>query len=268
MVKNVFLVFLILLTFSSFSFVVVSIKPLYFITEEIVQDKVKLEILIPSNINPHLYQLKISDMMKLEKADLIILLGRGFERWYDKVLNTFKDKVLVLSQGLLESPFNENPHIWLDPVLVSIMSYRIYESLVKTFPEKSEAFKKNFWNFYERLMKFSDSLYKKLEVIRGKSIVESHPALYHFVKRFLESEIFFLETGHGEGTSLKKVREAIKFCQRNKIKYLVKEKNIPSKILKVLSKETNLEIREVDVLGIDSKDYFDMLESIADVLLR
>ena len=268
MVRRFLSISLILLTLSSFSFIVVSITPLYFITKEIVQNEVELKVLIPSNFNPHLYQLKISDMAKLEKADLIILLGKGFEEWFDKVSNTFKDKVLVLSQGILESSFSENPHIWLDPILVSLMSYRIYERLVEVFPKKAETFRRNFWNFYEHLIKFSDDLYEKLEGIRGKPIVESHPALYHFVKRFLGSDVFFLETGHGEGVSLKKVREAVKFCKKYKIKYLIKEKNIPSKILTVLSKETKLEIREVDVLGTDARDYFDILKNIAEVLLR
>ena len=269
MVKKPLMIFLILLLpLSMFSLIVVSINPIYLIVKEIVQNEVELEVLIPSNVNPHLYQLKISDMTKFEKADLIILLGKGFEEWFDKVSSAFRDKVLVLSQGILEESFSENPHIWLDPVLVSIMAYRVYEKLAKIFPKKSEVFRNNFWKFYEKLMNFSDNLYEMLESIRGKPVVESHPALYHFVKRFLGSDVFFLETGHGEGASLKKVREAIRFCRKNGIKYLIKEKNIPSKILTVLSKETKLEIREVDVLGTNAKDYFEILENIAGVLLR
>ena len=266
--KRLLMIFLTLLPLSMFSFIVVSVNPIYLIVKEIVQNEVELKVLIPSNVNPHLYQLKISDMTKFEKADLIILLGKGFEEWFDKVSSAFRDKVLVLSQGILEESFSENPHIWLDPVLVSIMSYRVYEKLTEIFPKKSEVFRDNFWKFYEKLMNFSDDLHRKLEGIRGKPVVESHPALYHFVRRFLGSDVFFLETGHGEGVSLKKVKEAIRFCRKNKIKYLIKEKNIPSKILTVLSKETKLEIREVDVLGTSAKDYFEILENIAGVLLR
>src|ERR1043166_4465010 len=54
-----------------------SFLPLYCFTANVVGNAATVETLLPSNVEPHDYQLTVKDRARIEGADLVILLGGG-----------------------------------------------------------------------------------------------------------------------------------------------------------------------------------------------
>src|ERR1051326_8947826 len=64
--------------------VLVSFYPLAYLTQRIVGDKMSVGAIIPSDAEPHDYELKPSDQGAMDHAKLIVFAGPGLEVFLDK----------------------------------------------------------------------------------------------------------------------------------------------------------------------------------------
>ncbi|MEM2899475.1 MAG: zinc ABC transporter substrate-binding protein [Thermoplasmata archaeon] len=76
--------------------VVASFYPLYFFSKEIAGDKGLVSMLIPDNAEPHAWEPKPSDIMKVDKADVFVYNGAGFEPWLGSLLKSSQNKKLIV----------------------------------------------------------------------------------------------------------------------------------------------------------------------------
>lgn len=77
--------------------VVASFYPLYYFSSEIGQDKVDVSMLIPDNSEPHSWEPRPSDIVKVDRADILVYNGQGFEPWMDNFLGSLtSDDVIVV----------------------------------------------------------------------------------------------------------------------------------------------------------------------------
>ena len=107
--------------------VVTSFYPMYDFACKVGGDKVSVTNLTPSGVEPHDWEPASSDMIMLEKADVFIYNGAGFEHWVDSVLSSLENKELIVVEASAEAPFLDvsaaageesasvDPHVWLDP---------------------------------------------------------------------------------------------------------------------------------------------------------
>lgn len=82
------------------------------ITKQIAGDKVKVTTIVPVDSDPHAYDLTPANMIDLDKGNLIIINGLGFEGYLERYLNQdkFKNKIVVASKGVSAENFPEGEH--------------------------------------------------------------------------------------------------------------------------------------------------------------
>lgn len=68
--------------------VVTSIKPLQLLTQELIDTDDQLTLLLPAMASPHDYQMRPSDMRKLQQADLFLWIGPQMERFLARPLRS------------------------------------------------------------------------------------------------------------------------------------------------------------------------------------
>ena len=249
------IVFLIGMT-TLFSYVLVSVKPLELIVKEIYDGDV--EILIDPNVNPHTYQLTPSAMKKIVKSDVLIIFGSGFEAWMKKLEG--KAKICEVSSVLGKAPL-ENPHVWLDPVYTFAMSVEIEKCLEEIYPSKADEMRENLVSFLMKLSEETKRISRELSGYSG-TLMELRPALYHFVRRFVDVDYITLVGGSESGLSAKKLKEALKLCKL-RVRTMIVERNSSRKIAEPLIRSCKLKVIVVDVLGTEAENYFDLLDDIA-----
>lgn len=264
--RNLTLAVLVLLTLTVLGSVLVSIPALKLIAQEVTGDLFEVKV-IARNANPHLYQLKISDIQNMAKADLILL--SGVEDWCDRVEKLFPAKTLVFGESFLEQPFEADKHLWLDPLYTVAFSHMIYSSLKEHISdEQREILKANLSDFVVKTPDLTRRIYSMLEPVRGKTIVELHPALTHFAMRFGLGQVIAFQTGHEEGLIPSKLTHLSQLARQGDVQCIFLDKVIQSEAAESIAEQMNLKIIWLDVTGSEADSYSSYIENLAKALLE
>ena len=158
--------------------IMVSLFPQYDIIRQIAQDKVDVELFLPAGSEPHSYEPSASTLMKIVEADLFVYSSDELEPWVKRLVegNASEDLIVLdASNGitLLEADHGHegededeeelafDPHYWLDPQNMIIMSESIRDALIEIDPE-NEAFYIENANSYIASLKELDSNWQDL----------------------------------------------------------------------------------------------------------
>lgn len=88
--------------------VVISASFLYEFSQNIGKEKIDSTLLIPMGINPHDWEPTIRDAERLEKSDMIIINGLGYETWVDSLdLTNYQGILVDTSNGI---PIDDEEH--------------------------------------------------------------------------------------------------------------------------------------------------------------
>ncbi len=185
--------------------VVASFLPIYLLTENVVGNTagVTVDVLVsPDAGDIHNYQLVPGDLIKLNRADLVVLNGLGLEGFLADALADLPEgtKIVTAGEGIEPLPltFHEpgethghgewNPHLWVSPQNAVRMTENIRDALVELDPAHADAYRANAAGFIDRL----EALYAKmLETAKGwpnRAIVTNHDA-FGYLARDLGLEI-------------------------------------------------------------------------------
>lgn len=92
------------------------------IVENVGGSRVAVTSIIPSGVGPEDYEPKPDDARKLADAQLVVSNGVGLDNFLDRLIASAGESPprLVLGDGIptLSVDGDENPHFWLDPMLV------------------------------------------------------------------------------------------------------------------------------------------------------
>jgi zinc transport system substrate-binding protein len=92
--------------------VVAAFYPLAFAAEEVAED-VSVVNLTPAGAEPHDLELSVRDVERIRDADVVLLLGRGFQPAVEDAAAAARGEVVDLLAEL--DADGEDPHVWLDP---------------------------------------------------------------------------------------------------------------------------------------------------------
>jgi zinc transport system substrate-binding protein len=259
--KTVGIVVIIMLIFSvSFSFnIVTSIKPLYLITKGVVGNYCDTSYIVKPYSNPHTFQLKPSDILKFQKADLIILVGDNFESWTDKISKNYKNKVLILKNTVLYSVITQNPHFWSDPVYSSYVADLIYNRLDK---KTQDEVKNSYISFKKSLVQEGEDIFKMASTIENPYFIAVHPAFYYIIKRY-GFKIKSLIGGGESSISSHKIIELIKYAKSHNLKRIFAVDGLETRIANPLIASAKLKLIKIDFLANTSDNYIDYLNKLA-----
>ena len=156
--------------------VAASFYPLAFAAEELGGDRVDVVNLTPPGTEPHDLEPTPSDVRELKSADLVLLLGHGFQPQLEDAAGTSDRVGVLLDTPGLNRFENDDPHVWLDPVR--------YELIARKVGEELSASTSSVERFLARL-KTLDSEYRRgLAHCVRDDIVTSHDAFGYLAQRY------------------------------------------------------------------------------------
>jgi ABC-type Zn uptake system ZnuABC Zn-binding protein ZnuA len=145
-------------------------------------------------------------MVKVRRADLLIVNGLELDQWADVVARGANNPRVIAgapgrvdaSQGIrvLETPTARvdrsmgdvhplgNPHYTLDPALAPTVTATLVEALARVGPEHRAAFEKNRQELLARLDQAMAEWTKLLEPVKGAKVVVDHNLWPYFLTRF------------------------------------------------------------------------------------
>jgi zinc transport system substrate-binding protein len=155
--------------------VAASFYPLAYAAQKLGGGSVDVVNLTPPGTEPHDLEPTPSDVRELQSADLVLLLGHGFQPQLEEAAGSGDKVVDLLDTPELNTFANGDPHVWLDPVRYELIARRIGDKLgaTSTVPR-----------FVARLEALDRQYRRSLAHCARDDIVTSHEAFGYLAQRY------------------------------------------------------------------------------------
>lgn len=245
--------------------IVTTLFPLFDFTKNLTQGSAEVLLLMPANADPHNYEPRLSEIIQLNKADLIIYAGAAIEPHVHRLLSVLENKkaaVLDISKCLITTICLENsccekfhlrkknpqqhkhapyfdPHVWLDFDNVAAIVRTIANALARVDPEHASSYEKNSIDYIASITAL-DRLYReKLSAYEGKKIIHAgHYSFGYLARRYgidyTSVQDPFAESELRASSLIKAIEEVKKIGAR----YIFHEEQEGSTVTNLLEKET------------------------------
>ena len=160
--------------------VAASFYPLAFAAEELGGDSVRVRNLTPPGAEPHDLEATPGDVQDLHDADLVLLLGDGFQPQLEDAAGDGEHVVPVLDTPGLRRLKGGDVHVWLDPLRYSVLVKRIADELGR--PDEATGLE-------QRLRRLDRELEKGLADCARREIVTNHAAFGYLADRYRLEQI-------------------------------------------------------------------------------
>lgn len=176
--------------------------PLFYFTERIAGDRVKLVFPAPADVDPAEWMPEDAIIRGFQEADLILLNGAGYEAWVERVslpatalVDTtagLRERFIEITEAVTHShgPHGLHTHAgtafttWLDPRLATEQARAIRDALIRLLPEQAEDFTARFDRLAVDLVALDTSLEEAFGSRPGEPLLASHPVYQYLEARY------------------------------------------------------------------------------------
>lgn len=286
------LIISILMLFCSFSYakpkIGVTLLPLYSFVTNIVDDKMDVVQILPTDINSHSYDPTIQDIKNLATVDIIVINGVGHDDFVYKMIDAAKQtnknlKVinanektgLMFIQGQKYTNIS-NPHTHISITQSIEQIDHIASELGKLDPQNAKFYRKNAKIYDAKLRAIKRDTFNKINgKLDGIKIATTHAGYDYLLSEFGLPVSTVVESSYTQSPSAADLKIAIDKIKANNINILFDEENGNHKNAKLIEKETGIYVSTLNHVtnGEYTKDAFEKfiklnMDSIANAILE
>jgi zinc transport system substrate-binding protein len=248
--------------------VISSFNPLHEFSQIVGQEKVDAVLLVPVGVEPHDWEPTVKDVQRMQKSDLIIINGIGFENWVDNLIeNNYQGTIVDTSNGikinLSEEQHDEeqhdeeqhdeeqhdeeqhdehrhlegDPHVWLNPVYAKIQVQNIANAFSNYDPKNSKFYHTNAKEYNKKLDLLDSKIQNELSNC-SNDFITFHDAFSYFAYEYGLNQHTIIPTSnsHGEVTA-KTLEKVILTAKKLNITIIFSEEGASSKSSEIIANE-------------------------------
>ncbi len=211
----------------------------------IVGDDARIESLMGSGVDPHLYRPTRSDVIKLKRADVIFYNGLHLEGQMVGILEKLADEkpTIAIAKNLPESdllgfdgPGNHDPHIWMDVQKWIHATHIIETTLSGIYPDNAKGIAEKTANYEERLEVLDQYVHQSLSTIpeHKRILVTAHDAFGYLGAAYNIDVIGIQGLSTESEAGLKRMEELVDLLVARKIPAIFKESSVGDRNIKAL----------------------------------
>lgn len=161
-----------------------------------------------------------------------------------------------------ETHSENDPHIWLDPILVKIQASTIAKALIAKYPQNKALYEANLAQFQAELDALNAEISALFEKSKNKKFIIYHPSLAYFAARYhlvqIPVEI------EGKEPKTKDLQRLVSVAKKENIKTIFVQKGFSQNAAKSIAKELKASIVELNHLSDNySKNLLEIAKKIA-----
>jgi len=187
--------------------VVTTTQDLASIAQEVGGDRVTVEAIARGYQDPHFVDAKPSFILKLQKADLLVAVGRELEiGWLPPLIQQSRNakiqvgaagyidasagaRILEIPQGQITRAMGDvhpagNPHYWLDPENGKTIAHQLAQAFSRLRPADRVGFEQRLAAFENRVSEAEKRWAAAMAPFKGAKIVTYHRSFPNFADRF------------------------------------------------------------------------------------
>ena len=274
--------------------VVAATEDLASIGREIGGDRISIESIARGYQDPHFVEAKPSFILKLQKADLLIVVGRELEiGWLPPLITQSRNgRIQVGGEGYLDASQNVrkleiptgtitramgdvhplgNPHYWLDPENGKIIAKEIADKLSQLRPNDRPYFQQQLASFTGRLDEAEKRWLAAMAPYKGTKMVTYHRSFPNFAERFGLDIVGYVEPRPGIPPTPQHTLDLINEMKRQNIKLVLVEPYFDLKTPNSIGRETGGKVLVMppSVGGVkEATDYFKLFDYDINLLVN
>ncbi len=167
--------------------VVASFYPLAEAAGRVAGDRAEVVDLTPSGAEPHDLELTTDDIDRLRGASLALYLGGGFQPAVEAAVARRSGRSVDLLEAdlpLLEEGGDVDPHIWLDPGIMTTVTLRIRDVLTELDPGGRSAYEANATRYAGELAALDEDFATGLARCDRRTILTAHDAFGYLARAY------------------------------------------------------------------------------------
>jgi ABC-type Zn uptake system ZnuABC Zn-binding protein ZnuA len=273
--------------------VMTSTEDLAALSREVGGDRTTVEAIAKGYQDPHFVEPKPSFLLKLQKADLLAVVGLQLEiGWLPSLITQSRNsKIQIGSPGYLDvSSYCEileiprgvvtramgdvhplgNPHYWLDPPNGRRIAKALQQKFSELRPADAGYFAQRYSDFDQRLKEAEKGWDQKMAPYHGRKVVTYHRSWPNFAKRFGLVVVDYVEPKPGIPPTPSHTLELINTMKRDNIKLILVEPYFDLRTPESIAQKTGGQVVVLmpSVGGVKAiKDYFQLFDYDVNLLV-
>ncbi len=235
------------------------------LASEVGGDRIEVESIARGYQDPHFVEAKPSFLLKLRRADLLIVVGLQLEiGWLPPLINqSGNPRIQVGANGYFDAsqyaeilevptqvvtramgdvhPFG-NPHYWLDPENGRRVAQGIAKKLAEMRPGDTAYFQQRFEAFSKRLTDEEKKWDAMMQPYRGRKVVTYHRSWPNFLKHFGLVSVSEIEPRPGIPPTPSHTLELINLMKRDNVKIILVEPYFDLKTPNSIARDTGARV--------------------------
>jgi zinc/manganese transport system substrate-binding protein len=266
--------------------VIATTEDLASIAREVGGDRVTVEAIARGYQDPHFVEAKPSFILKLQKADLLIVVGADLEiGWLPPLVQQSRngriqpgaEGYLDASRGvqLLELPTGQitramgdvhplgNPHYWMDPENGKRIAKEVADAFDRLRPGDRAYFDQRVSDFTMRIDGAEKRWLATMAPFKGTKVVTYHRSFPNFAERFGLEIIGYVEPRPGIPPTPQHTLDLINEMKRQNVKVVLVEPYFDLKTPTAIGRETGAQVLVMppSVGGVkETSDYFALFD--------
>jgi len=256
------------------------------IAREVGGDHVTVEAIARGYQDPHFVEAKPSFILKLQKADVLVVVGRELEiGWLPPLIQQSRNSKIQpgsagyldasLQASILEVPTGQitramgdvhplgNPHYWMDPENGKRVGKEIADKLSELRSNDRAFFQQKLTDFTARLDAAEKRWLAQLAPYKGTKVVTYHRSFPNFAERFGLDIVGYVEPKPGIPPSPQHTLDLITDMKRQNVKIVLVEPYFDLKTPNAIGRDTGAEVLVMppSVGGVkEITDYFTLFD--------
>jgi zinc/manganese transport system substrate-binding protein len=266
--------------------VITTTEDLASIAREVGGDRVGVEAIARGYQDPHFVEAKPSFILKLQKADVLVVVGRELEiGWLPPLIQQSRNSKIQpgsagyldasLQASILEVPTGQvtramgdvhplgNPHYWMDPENGKRVGKEIADRLSELRPNDKAFFQQRLADFTARLDAAEKRWLAQMAPYKGIKVVTYHRSFPNFAERFGLDIIGYVEPKPGIPPSPQHTLDLVNEMKRQNVKIVLVEPYFDLKTPNAIGRDTGAQVLVMppSVGGVKAiTDYFTLFD--------
>jgi zinc/manganese transport system substrate-binding protein len=226
--------------------VVATTEDLASIAREVGGDRIDVEAIARGYQDPHFVEAKPSFILRLQRADLLVVVGRDLEvGWLPPLIQqsrnskvqvgangyldaSMRARILDIPQGQITRAMGDvhplgNPHYWLDPENGKVIARAIFEKLSQLRPADRAFFEQRLNDFNGRVDAAAKRWLAAMAPYKGLKVATYHRSFTNFADRFGLDVMGYVEPRPGIPPSPQHTLDLINEMKQQNVKLVLVE---------------------------------------------
>lgn len=250
--------------------------------EAVGGERVATTTVVPVGADPHTYEPKPSDVVAIERADVVVDNALGLSPWLEPLRPRVAGTVLSVGEQVGSSPREDptgrvDPHVWLDPRLLAEAGRALADTLADADPEGAGEYAERADRLSDELHELHGELTETLAAIpEERRLLATYEYAYSYFADAYDLEIVGSVIGATteEEPSAAQVRRLIDAVREHDVPAVFPQVGEPTGVLERVARDAGarlgrpLYVDSVGAPGSDADSYAGMMRANAEAVVE